>query len=105
MKYKRGQTVKVKNGVLCPDDSEFNLSGWTGRIIELDEDDEPAARPAAVRSHRNENEPTSPFLPIPRRVSLALTSLFLLCLRLDQAGGNNRFQGRKRVLEEDGTSQ
>ena len=41
MKYKIGQTVKVKNGVLCPDDSEFNLSGWTGRIIELDEDDEP----------------------------------------------------------------
>ena len=42
MKYEIGQTVKVKNGVLCPDDSEFNLSGWTGRIIELDdEDDEP----------------------------------------------------------------
>ena len=41
MKYKIGQTVKVNNGVLCPDDSEFNLSGWTGRIIELDEDDEP----------------------------------------------------------------
>ena len=41
MKYKIGQTVKVKKGVLCPDDSEFNLSGWTGRIIELDEDEEP----------------------------------------------------------------
>jgi hypothetical protein len=41
MKFKIGQTVKVKNGVLCPDDSEFNLSDWTGRIIELDEDDEP----------------------------------------------------------------
>ena len=41
MKYKIGQTVKVKNGVLCPDDSEFNLSGWIGRIIELDENDEP----------------------------------------------------------------
>ena len=41
MKYKIGQTVKVKNGVLCPDDSEFNLSGWTGRIIELVEDEEP----------------------------------------------------------------
>ena len=41
MKYKIGQTVKVKNGVLCPDDSEFNLSGWMGRIIELDENDEP----------------------------------------------------------------
>ena len=41
MKCKIGQTVKVKNGVLCPDDSEFNLSGWMGRIIELDENDEP----------------------------------------------------------------
>jgi hypothetical protein len=41
MKYKIGQTVKVKNGVLCPDDSEFNLSGWTGRIIDLIEDEEP----------------------------------------------------------------
>ena len=41
MKYKIGQTVKVKNGVLCPDDSEFNLSGWAGRIIDLDEGEEP----------------------------------------------------------------
>ncbi len=41
MKHKIGQTVKVKNGVLCPDDSEFNLSGWTGRIIDLVEDEEP----------------------------------------------------------------
>ena len=41
MKYKIGQTVKVKNGVLCPDDSEFDLSGWTGRIIDLVEDEEP----------------------------------------------------------------
>ena len=41
MKHKIGQTVKVKNGVLCPDDSEFNLSGWTGRIIELNENYEP----------------------------------------------------------------
>ena len=40
MKYKIGQTVKVNSGVLCPDDSEFNLSGWTGRIIEVDEDEE-----------------------------------------------------------------
>jgi hypothetical protein len=40
MKFKIGQTVKVKIGVLCPDDSEFNLSGWTGRIIDLVEDEE-----------------------------------------------------------------
>ena len=41
MKFKIEQTVKVKNGVLCPDDSEFDLSGWTGRIIDLVEDEEP----------------------------------------------------------------
>ena len=41
MKFKIGQTVKVKIGVLCPDDSEFNLSGWTGRIIDLEEGEEP----------------------------------------------------------------
>jgi hypothetical protein len=41
MKFKIGQTVKVRNGVLCPDDSEFDLSGWTGRIIDLVEDEEP----------------------------------------------------------------
>ena len=41
MKFKIGQNVKVKNGVLCPDDSEFDLSGWTGRIIDLVEDEEP----------------------------------------------------------------
>jgi len=41
MKFKIGQTVKIKNGVLCPDDSEFDLSGWTGRIIDLVEDEEP----------------------------------------------------------------
>jgi hypothetical protein len=40
MKFKIGQTVKVKIGVLCPDDSEFNLRGWTGRIIDLVEDEE-----------------------------------------------------------------
>jgi hypothetical protein len=44
MKYKIGQTVIVKNGVLCPDDSEFNLSGWTGKIIELVENEEPHYR-------------------------------------------------------------
>ena len=41
MKFKIGQTVKVKNGVLCPDDSKFDLSGWMGRIIDLVEDEEP----------------------------------------------------------------
>ena len=40
MKYRIGQVVKVKDGVLCPDDPDFDLSGWQGRVIDIDEDDE-----------------------------------------------------------------
>jgi len=40
MKYRMGQVVKVKDGVLCPDDPDFVLSGWQGRVIDIDEDDE-----------------------------------------------------------------
>jgi hypothetical protein len=62
MKHKIRQTVKVKNGVLCPDDLEFNLSGWTGRIIELDEDDE-STKGSSVRTrakaHRSLNRCSS----------------------------------------------
>jgi hypothetical protein len=39
MKLKTGQSVKVKKGILCPDDPEFDLSGWQGRIIYIDEDE------------------------------------------------------------------
>jgi len=40
MKYRMGQVVKVKDGVLCPDDPDYDLSGWQGRVIDIDEDDE-----------------------------------------------------------------
>ena len=40
MKYRKGQVVKVKDGVLCPDGPDFDLSGWQGRVIDIDEDDE-----------------------------------------------------------------
>ncbi|MBM9521240.1 hypothetical protein JWG39_15575 [Desulforhopalus vacuolatus] len=39
MNLKKGQSVKVKKGVLCPDDPEFDLSGWQGRIIDVSEDE------------------------------------------------------------------
>jgi hypothetical protein len=39
MKLKTGQSVKVKKGILCPDDPEFDLSGWQGRVIDIGEDE------------------------------------------------------------------
>ena len=39
MKLKTGQSVKVRKGILCPDDPEFDLSGWQGRIIDVSEDE------------------------------------------------------------------
>jgi len=39
MKLKTGQSVKVKKGIFCPDDPEFDLSGWQGRIIDIGEDE------------------------------------------------------------------
>ena len=38
LKFKTGQSVKVKEGTLCPDNEKFDLSGWQGRIFEIDED-------------------------------------------------------------------
>lgn len=40
MKYLIGHVVKVKDGVLCPDDPQFDLSGWQGRVIDISEDEE-----------------------------------------------------------------
>lgn len=37
--FKLGSSVKVKKGVKDPDFPENNLSGWQGRIIEKDEDE------------------------------------------------------------------
>ena len=39
MKLKTGQSVKVKKGILCPDDPEFDLSGWQGRLIDIEKDE------------------------------------------------------------------
>jgi len=39
MKFKIDQSVKVKKGIQCPDDSKFDLSGWQGRIMDIDEGD------------------------------------------------------------------
>lgn len=39
MSLKIGQSVKVKKGILCPDDPEFDLSEWQGRIFEINEDE------------------------------------------------------------------
>ena len=39
MALKIGRSVKVRKGILCPDDPEFDLSGWQGRIIEISEDE------------------------------------------------------------------
>lgn len=38
MKYKIGQSVRVKQGILCPDAEEFDLSGWQGRVIGFEKD-------------------------------------------------------------------
>jgi hypothetical protein len=39
MNLKTGKSVKVRKGILCPDDLEFDLSGWQGRIIDVSEDE------------------------------------------------------------------
>ena len=37
--FKINDSVKVKPGVLDPDDEKYDMSGWQGRIISIDEDD------------------------------------------------------------------
>ena len=32
-----GDSIKVKPGILCPDNESYNLSGWEGRIIGIDQ--------------------------------------------------------------------
>jgi hypothetical protein len=34
-----GQSVRVKRGILCPDDPDYDLSGWQGRIIDIDDEE------------------------------------------------------------------
>ena len=33
-------SVKVKNGILCPDQEDLSIGGWQGRISEITEDDD-----------------------------------------------------------------
>jgi hypothetical protein len=35
MRLKIGDSVKVKDDVMCPDDDSFNLGGWQGRAIKI----------------------------------------------------------------------
>ena len=37
MTIKVGDSVKVKKGVLDPDDNKTDISGWQGRVIKLEE--------------------------------------------------------------------
>jgi len=37
--YRTGDSVKVKDGTLCPDAEELCIGGWQGRITEIEEDE------------------------------------------------------------------
>jgi hypothetical protein len=37
MKFSVGNSVKVKEGVMCPDDDSVGIGGWQGRVFEVDE--------------------------------------------------------------------
>jgi hypothetical protein len=39
MNLKTGKSMKVRKGILCPYDPEFDLSGWQGRIIDVREEE------------------------------------------------------------------
>ncbi|MFH1615891.1 MAG: calcium-binding protein [Planctomycetota bacterium] len=39
MSFKVGNSVKVKEGIMCPDDDSVCISGWQGRVFEIEEDD------------------------------------------------------------------
>ncbi len=43
LKFKTGQSVKVKKGTLCPDNENYDIGGWQGRIFETDDEDETLA--------------------------------------------------------------
>ena len=38
MRLKVGDSVKVKEGISCPDHDSICISGWQGRIIEIEGD-------------------------------------------------------------------
>ena len=39
MSFKTGDAVKVKEGVMCPDDDSIRMSHWQGRVFDIDADD------------------------------------------------------------------
>jgi len=38
MSFKIGDSVKVKKGVMCPEDDSICIAGWQGRIFEIEDD-------------------------------------------------------------------
>lgn len=40
MKFKKGESIKIKQGVCDPDYPNIDISGWQGRIVEFDGEDE-----------------------------------------------------------------
>ena len=38
MAFKVGDSVKVKEGIMCPDDDSICIGGWQGRISDIEED-------------------------------------------------------------------
>ena len=39
MSFKIGDSVKVKEGIMCPDNDSICIAGWQGRIFEIEDDD------------------------------------------------------------------
>ena len=37
MKFSMGDSVKVENGIMCPDDDCVCIAGWQGRIFDIEE--------------------------------------------------------------------
>lgn len=40
MSFKIGDSVKVRKGIMCPDNESVSIGGWQGRIFEIDEDED-----------------------------------------------------------------
>jgi hypothetical protein len=38
MSFKVGDSVKVKDAIMCPDDDSVCIGGWQGRISEIEDD-------------------------------------------------------------------
>jgi hypothetical protein len=98
MKYKIGQTVKVKNGVFCPDDSEFNLSGWTGRIIDLIEDEEPTIG-IEFDSITLKNMP-EPYIKKSEKDGLDWSTIYLYVREVEPTKSRDTDQDVKKIRDE-----